>query len=312
MAYIAGKAGVYLDASTGSNTQSTWLDQTANGNNATLNDFNFNSSSGWTGTTLKTDGNNDNGRVTVPGVLSNAFTFHTKIKIGEIGRDQFLMHGNTASNGNSRNVVFTSDNKITFWSRNVNADGMLIKSMGTYNVGDVVEIAAVHDGTVIKLYCNGIFQSSIDMLSNKPDYQNTYYLFYWYVGANFFNGETYYISIYNTALTEAEIQQLHSGAEPTSNDLSSNIGATSSIYAELTVITGLSLIGSITTSSGINAGLSIIRLLSGLIECSSDASGVLSIAATLIFYKDNGVWKPVTGYAKINGTWQLIKEMYQI
>jgi hypothetical protein len=304
---------LYLDAKDypSSSTSTTWADKSGYVNNMTLSGFAYNgTTSGWTGESLATDGVNDK---SVSAVLSNApitsnFTLELLIKIKEINRLQWLFVQTGTGGYQRRRIVLNANNTITIGALNGANTNTNLTTSQTYAMDSLLHIVYKQSGTSLTLYINGVIIGTQTLAGGtvSANYGDKFYLFYDYVGANYFNGATYLVRGYTRALTDAEVTQNYNdaigGGTPVTNDLiatisstannqatlnitksiSGNIANASTVSANLNVVVGNSLSGNITSAGSINANLSKDVNLIGSINVASFAqTSINTIIASL-------------------------------
>ena len=181
----------------------TWTDLSGNGNTGTLTNGPTYSSAN--GGSIVFDGVNDyvGAGNSISGLNGTAVTVSAWVRTNSIGGEQYLLDASTnGGSGNGLSIRIRANGSIRFWNYNAtyNANSASILSANTWYY-----IAGTWDGTTSRVYINGL-----------PDGTNTgdanflgsiYQIGHSNMLGGFFNGNISSVSIYNRALSAAEIYQ---------------------------------------------------------------------------------------------------------
>ena len=184
-------------------TGTTWTDLSGNGNTGTLtNGPTFDSANGGS---IVFDGVDDYVAAgnSISGLGAASVTASAWVRTNSIGGDQYVVDASTnGSFGNGLSLRIRANGSIRFWhyDANYNANSVNIVSSNVWYY-----IAGTWDGTTNRVYINGL-----------PDGTNTgdanllgsiYQIGHSNILGGFFNGNISSVSIYNRALSAAEVSQ---------------------------------------------------------------------------------------------------------
>jgi len=183
----------------------TWYDKSGNGNNGTLtNGPTFASGS------IVFDGVDDYVTCGNPASLqiTGSITLSTWINTPALFSSQnyppFIIKGVNISYMLYGNSV-TNQVRIRIGS-NISAN--VLDSIATFSINTWYNIIGTYDGSAMKIYVNGVFDSQKSLIGTIPTGSNNVYLGFNPIGeAIAYNGKISSTQIYNRALTQAEITQ---------------------------------------------------------------------------------------------------------
>ena len=176
---------------------STWTDLSGNGNNGTFGASTaaptYNNANGGS---LTFDGTNDYVSLGTPSIGTGKITVSAWIKITTGGIYQHIVDNQSPE----WHLAILNDNRPYFFNGVVNHNSTLQLSTGVWYMITGVQ------GITNDLYINGVLSQSIE--SNVNITTNTPHIGRWYNGpSRYFNGNISNVSIYNRALSAAEIAQ---------------------------------------------------------------------------------------------------------
>ena len=191
----------------------TWYDLSKNNNNATLKNFDFNKTSGWTGNSLLLDGKND--WVSMQKIYNNNMTVEIALKIlNEKDGKKLYVIDNYESGG-----MGIEKNTSGYMLGAVNVDGSYYTALSNNKINDNTKYSLTlqYDGSNILYRENDIKYNTYAEGSIKEPINSTRFV----LGVNasgenydnmesseaFNNFEVYSVRIYNRALTDEEISQ---------------------------------------------------------------------------------------------------------
>lgn len=256
---------LYLDAKGYTNPTSTWSDSSGNGNNGTLYNFNYNTTSGWTSNSLILDGGDD--RIEIPDgnyadFDSNDFTIQQTLSLAILPLSYsrfslFQQRVNTTSN-HSLSLYYVNTSSIYQFEFRYSADGVVYTSLlFNYNLiintKYVIQIKKVD--TILYLYINNT-KYTFGTLSSAIIYNSTAKF---YLGTNnntngsynyLLQGNLYNFAVYNRALLDTEMTQNYNDAIAING---TNVTVTSPIVnsSVITISPIISTIGNVLVSSNI-------------------------------------------------------------
>jgi hypothetical protein len=189
--------GINNTGTSHSTTTNIWKDLSGNGNDATLQSFDYNSSSGWLNNGLKFDGNNDfvssiynipnsYNQYTMDIVYKPTVYRYSEITFNSIGfkwrvsgQNPYVNYWDISNNPNSTSFNFTP----------------VLNSVHTFSIN--------YNGSIMKLYINNqllnLINKTITLRSNSTLVIG--------LGMEKVTGNVYSIRIYNRALTDSEVTQ---------------------------------------------------------------------------------------------------------
>jgi hypothetical protein len=177
----------------GLNTQNTWKDLSNNGNNGTLTNGPLFSEENIG--SLVFDGVDDYVNCGNPSMSVGKITVNAWVKLTAGSIYQHIVD----SASNTWHLAFLSDNRPYFWTGGANHSAPIL-SIGVWYMLTGIQ------GTALDIYVNGILGSSI--ASNTNITTNNINIGRWQAGGGRqFNGNISQVSIYNRALTPAEVFQ---------------------------------------------------------------------------------------------------------
>jgi Tfp pilus assembly protein PilE len=191
----------------------TWYDLSKNNNNATLKNFDFNKTSGWTGNSLLLDGKND--WVSMQKIYNNNMTVEIALKIlNEKDGKKLYVIDNYESGG-----MGIEKNTSGYMLGAVNVDGSYYTALSNNKINDNTKYSLTlqYDGSNILYRENDIKYNTYAEGRIKEPINSTRFV----LGVNasgenydnmesseaFNNFEVYSVRIYNRALTDEEISQ---------------------------------------------------------------------------------------------------------
>lgn len=191
----------------------TWYDLSKNNNNATLKNFDFNKTSGWTGNSLLLDGKND--WVSMQKIYNNNMTVEIALKIlNEKDGKKLYVIDNYESGG-----MGIEKNTSGYMLGAVNVDGSYYTALSNNKINDnkKYSLTLQYDGSNILYRENDIKYNTYAEGRIKEPINSTRFV----LGVNasgenydnmesseaFNNFEVYSVRIYNRALTDEEISQ---------------------------------------------------------------------------------------------------------
>ena len=191
----------------------TWYDLSKNNNNATLKNFDFNKTSGWTGNSLLLDGKND--WVSMQKIYNNNMTVEIALKIlNEKDEKKLYVIDNYESGG-----MGIEKNTSGYMLGAVNVDGSYYTALSNNKINDNTKYSLTlqYDGSNILYRENDIKYNTYAEGRIKEPINSTRFV----LGVNasgenydnmesseaFNNFEVYSVRIYNRALTDEEISQ---------------------------------------------------------------------------------------------------------
>lgn len=191
----------------------TWYDLSKNNNNATLKNFDFNKTSGWTGNSLLLDGKND--WVSMQKIYNNNMTVEIALKIlNEKDGKKLYVIDNYESGG-----MGIEKNTSGYMLGAVNVDGSYYTALSNNKINDnkKYSLTLQYDGSNILYRENDIKYNTYAKGRIKEPINSTRFA----LGVNasgenydnmesseaFNNFEVYSVRIYNRALTDEEISQ---------------------------------------------------------------------------------------------------------
>ena len=191
----------------------TWYDLSKNNNNATLKNFDFNKTSGWTGNSLLLDGKND--WVSMQKIYNNNMTLEIALKIlNEKDGKKLYVIDNYESGG-----MGIEKNTSGYMLGAVNVDGSYYTALSNNKINDNTKYSLTlqYDGSNILYRENDIKYNTYAEGRIKEPINSTRFV----LGVNasgenydnmesseaFNNFEVYSVRIYNRALTDEEISQ---------------------------------------------------------------------------------------------------------
>lgn len=191
----------------------TWYDLSKNNNNATLKNFDFNKTSGWTGNSLLLDGKND--WVSMQKIYNNNMTVEIALKIlNEKDGKKLYVIDNYESGG-----MGIEKNTSGYMLGTVNVDGSYYTALSNNKINDNTKYSLTlqYDGSNILYRENDIKYNTYAEGRIKEPINSTRFV----LGVNasgenydnmesseaFNNFEVYSVRIYNRALTDEEISQ---------------------------------------------------------------------------------------------------------
>lgn len=191
----------------------TWYDLSKNNNNATLKNFDFNKTSGWTGNSLLLDGKND--WVSMQKIYNNNMTVEIALKIlNEKDGKKLYVIDNYESGG-----MGIEKNTSGYMLGAVNVDGSYYTALSNNKINDNTKYSLTlqYDGSNILYRENDLKYNTYAEGRIKEPINSTRFV----LGVNasgenydnmesseaFNNFEVYSVRIYNRALTDEEISQ---------------------------------------------------------------------------------------------------------
>ncbi len=191
----------------------TWYDLSKNNNNATLKNFDFNKTSGWTGNSLLLDGKND--WVSMQKIYNNNMTVEIALKIlNEKDGKKLYVIDNYESGG-----MGIEKNTSGYMLGAVNVDGSYYTALSNNKINDNTKYSLTlqYDGSNILYRENDIkYNTYAEGRIKEPINSTRFALGVNASGENydnmesseaFNNFEVYSVRIYNRALTDEEISQ---------------------------------------------------------------------------------------------------------
>lgn len=191
----------------------TWYDLSKNNNNATLKNFDFNKTSGWTGNSLLLDGKND--WVSMQKIYNNNMTVEIALKIlNEKDGKKLYVIDNYESGG-----MGIEKNTSGYMLGAVNVDGSYYTTLSNNKINDNTKYSLTlqYDGSNILYRENDIkYNTYAEGRIKEPINSTRFALGVNASGENydnmesseaFNNFEVYSVRIYNRALTDEEISQ---------------------------------------------------------------------------------------------------------
>ncbi len=195
-----------------SNGTTVWKDLTGNGNNGTLTNFSYNSSSGWKNNSLKFDGSDDGVSIgdSLQDLFKNGNTIELKIKFNELDARDVLI-GNYDANNKDICVNYEKkvDNSlrqyISAGAMDVATNPLIASNENEYIISYVFDKV---NGNLF-VYIDGELKYSIDnemIKSYNQNWTNAWIGRDTRTGATCLNGEIYSVRIYENILTELEVK----------------------------------------------------------------------------------------------------------
>ena len=195
-----------------SNGTTVWKDLTGNGNNGTLTNFSYNSSSGWKNNSLKFDGSDDGVSIgdSLQDLFKNGNTIELKIKFNELDARDVLI-GNYDANNKDICVNYEKkvDNSlrqyISAGAMDVATNPLIASNENEYIISYVFDKV---NGNLF-VYIDGELKYSIDnemIKSYNQNWTNAWIGRDTRTGATCLNGEIYSVRIYENILTEQEVK----------------------------------------------------------------------------------------------------------
>ena len=191
----------------------TWYDLSKNNNNATLKNFDFNKTSGWTGNSLLLDGKND--WVSMQKIYNNNMTVEIALKIlNEKDGKKLYVIDNYESGG-----MGIEKNTSGYMLGAVNVDGSYYTALSNNKINDNTKYSLTlqYDGSNILYRENDLkYNTYAEGRIKEPINSTRFALGVNASGENydnmesseaFNNFEVYSVRIYNRALTDEEISQ---------------------------------------------------------------------------------------------------------
>ena len=191
----------------------TWYDLSKNNNNATLKNFDFNKTSGWTGNSLLLDGKND--WVSMQKIYNNNMTVEIALKIlNEKDGKKLYVIDNYESGG-----MGIEKNTSGYMLGAVNVDGSYYTTLSNNKINDNTKYSLTlqYDGSNILYRENDLkYNTYAEGRIKEPINSTRFALGVNASGENydnmesseaFNNFEVYSVRIYNRALTDEEISQ---------------------------------------------------------------------------------------------------------
>ena len=191
----------------------TWYDLSKNNNNATLKNFDFNKTSGWTGNSLLLDGKND--WVSMQKIYNNNMTVEIALKIlNEKDGKKLYVIDNYESGG-----MGIEKNTSGYMLGAVNVDGSYYTALSNNKINDNTKYSLTlqYDGSNILYRENDIkYNTYAEGRIKEPINSTRFALGVNASGENydnmesseaFNNFEVYSVRIYNRALTDDEVSQ---------------------------------------------------------------------------------------------------------
>ena len=191
----------------------TWYDLSKNNNNATLKNFDFNKTSGWTGNSLLLDGKND--WVSMQKIYNNNMTVEIALKIlNEKDGKKLYVIDNYESGG-----MGIEKNTSGYMLGSVNVDGSYYTALSNNKINDNTKYSLTlqYDGSNILYRENDIkYNTYAEGRIKEPINSTRFVLGVNASGENYDNMESseafnnfgvYSVRIYNRALTDEEISQ---------------------------------------------------------------------------------------------------------
>jgi|GEM_PF-838279 len=191
----------------------TWYDLSKNNNNATLKNFDFNKTSGWTGNSLLLDGKND--WVSMQKLYNNNMTVEIALKIlNEKDGKKLYVIDNYESGG-----MGIEKNTLGYMLGAVNVDGSYYTALSNNKINDNTKYSLTlqYDGSNILYRENDLkYNTYAEGRIKEPINSTRFALGVNASGENydnmesseaFNNFEVYSVRIYNRALTDEEISQ---------------------------------------------------------------------------------------------------------
>ena len=191
----------------------TWYDLSKNNNNATLKNFDFNKTSGWTGNSLLLDGKND--WVSMQKIYNNNMTVEIALKIlNEKDGKKLYVIDNYESGG-----MGIEKNTLGYMLGAVNVDGSYYTALSNNKINDNTKYSLTlqYDGSNILYRENDLkYNTYAEGRIKEPINSTRFALGVNASGENydnmesseaFNNFEVYSVRIYNRALTDEEISQ---------------------------------------------------------------------------------------------------------
>lgn len=191
----------------------TWYDLSKNNNNATLKNFDFNKTSGWTGNSLLLDGKND--WVSMQKIYNNNMTVEIALKIlNEKDGKKLYVIDNYESGG-----MGIEKNTSGYMLGAVNVDGSYYTALSNNKINDNTKYSLTlqYDGSNILYRENDIkYNTYAEGRIKEPINSTRFVLGVNASGENYDNMESseafnnfgvYSVRIYNRALTDEEISQ---------------------------------------------------------------------------------------------------------
>ena len=191
----------------------TWYDLSKNNNNATLKNFDFNKTSGWTGNSLLLDGKND--WVSMQKIYNNNMTVEIALKIlNEKDGKKLYVIDNYESGG-----MGIEKNTSGYMLGAVNVDGSYYTALSNNKINDNTKysLSLEYDGSFILYRENDIkYNTYAEGRIKEPINSTRFVLGVNASGENYDNMESseafnnfgvYSVRIYNRALTDEEISQ---------------------------------------------------------------------------------------------------------
>ena len=208
----------WVDTRDGSSTQNSLNDRTSYSNNFTLNNFDYNGNSGWTGTSLKFDGTDDYCLADNPSVLNGysaspgsdfGITICVNAKINKVNLVQQDIFDLCSSN--KARFLLMADNKITFQQAGrLKTSTVVAEADKTY---DMVYIYRSYNSLTANITRYAMYVDGVKVYEEFSDsYGSILSNFNMCIGSeggttSFANMNLNSIKIYNKELSEEEITQ---------------------------------------------------------------------------------------------------------
>jgi prepilin-type N-terminal cleavage/methylation domain-containing protein len=187
-----------------SNTTTIWNDLTSNHSDATLMNFNFNASSGWTDKGLKLDGSNDKALTSSSGLdfsmfkSGQAFTFGTRFTTTTVTSWQGIFTNMTSWGTGGFTVQYGTTQNIGVGM------GVYLSNASPATTNTTYTVYGVYNGSVMSLYVNGTYIGQTTYSITEGDPILTIGAFY--STPNLLtNGIIHNILFYNRALNTTEM-----------------------------------------------------------------------------------------------------------
>ena len=194
----------WLDAKDGSGQYDIWSDRSGRGHFAILKGFNFNNSNGWTGTSLKFNGNNYCEIKNLHMIEGNNRTFEFKLSSNGYDTIRGILSDRTASNNGFSISIYNKTLCCDVSYKDIhqrNNTTIIMKNQINYTI-------SINERGELKVYENGIcvYVDKFDTHgSNFPYDKSTWKIGRFGDSTCPFIGEINYIRVYNRVLTEEEI-----------------------------------------------------------------------------------------------------------
>lgn len=211
--YISDGLVLYLDGvnNTGNghdSTATTWKDLSGNNNDATLNNFEYTSTSGWDDNCMILDGSDDYAQV------GDSESMKPVAQTVEI---VFNRTGISNNNSSNRGIVFVRWMGYTFETNAINNNKFSVSygrnngyldSESLLDINSKYLLTSTHSNNKSKMYINSIYENEQE--KTPATYESIYTNNCTYIGkyndSTHFKGNIYAIRMYNRALAEQEIK----------------------------------------------------------------------------------------------------------